>query len=61
MFILELESLPLEQEPDLLAFERRLGDWIGGIPYPVRLIGTSRPFAMAGPIAAVDTQLPLAA
>lgn len=57
MFILELESLPLEQEPDLLAFEQRLGDVIAGLPFPTRLIGTSRPFAMAAPIAAVDTHL----
>jgi hypothetical protein len=59
MLIFELDSFPIEQVCDLLAFERRLGDWAAGITYPIRLLVSSRPFSMRAAIQRIDAQLAL--
>lgn len=49
MLLFELDAFPIEQLPDVEAFERRMGGWIAGRTYPVRLLAFSRPFDMAPP------------
>jgi hypothetical protein len=47
MVILQLNSLPIEQQPDLRAFAETLGQWCSGREYPVRFLALSHPFRMA--------------
>jgi len=47
MVILQLNSLPIEQHPDLAAFAGQLGQWAAGREYPIRFLALSHPFHMA--------------
>jgi hypothetical protein len=46
MLLLDIAPLPLEQEPDLDGFERRLGDWLAERRYPMRLLAYADTFDM---------------
>lgn len=46
MLILELDSFPIEQEPNLDTVESRLGQWFTDHPFPCRIIAYSHRFSM---------------
>ena len=52
----KLTSLPIEQIGDLDGFEWKLGQFFAARTYPVRLVATSRPFAMDAPIRALQRE-----
>ncbi|MDQ5851348.1 MAG: hypothetical protein M3380_04610, partial [Chloroflexota bacterium] len=52
----KLTSLPIEQIGDLDGFEWKLGQFFAARTYPVRMVATSRPFAMDAPIRALQRE-----
>lgn len=57
MLILKLDSFPVEQVPDAAQFEQGLGGYVADLPFPVRLLAYSRPFAIAPAIARLAAEI----
>jgi hypothetical protein len=56
MLLLDISPLPIEQEPDLESFERRLGAWLADRRYPMRLLAYADTFDMRPAVERLERQ-----